>query len=104
MSDDTELRLASSVLLTIDVQNDFTLSGAPAEVAGTRQALPAMQQAVAAYRRAALPIVHVVRLYLPDGSNAELSRRPGPSRPARVSPPRTVPAPTSPMSCCPTRG
>lgn len=34
-----------------------------------------MQRVLKAYRDRALPIVHVVRLYLPDGSNADLCRR-----------------------------
>lgn len=73
--DHTRLRPDRTTLLTIDVQNDFTLAGAPLEVSGTRQAVPAMRQVVAAFRDHDLPIVHVVRLYLPDGSNADLSRR-----------------------------
>ncbi len=64
-----------SALLTIDVQNDFTALGAPAEVEGTRQALPAMRRLVEAFRANKRPIFHVVRLYHPDGSNAELCRR-----------------------------
>lgn len=72
---ETEPRLATSALLTVDVQNDFTLPGAPAEIPGTRQAVPAMRQVVTAFREAGLPIVHVVRLYRTDGSNADLARR-----------------------------
>lgn len=75
MPDYTGLHLATSALLTIDVQNDFTLAGAPAEILGTRQAVPALRQVVTGFRAAGLPIVHVVRLYLPDGSNAERARR-----------------------------
>jgi nicotinamidase-related amidase len=66
---------ARSVLLTIDVQRDFSESGAPAEIAGTMDCVPAMQSVVEAYRRAGLPIIHVVRLYLEDGSNAEFCRK-----------------------------
>jgi nicotinamidase-related amidase len=61
-------------LVTIDTQRD-TLDGGPFEVRGTTAALPVMQQALAAARRAGVPIVHVVRLYLPDGSNVDLPRR-----------------------------
>ncbi|HEV3334255.1 MAG TPA: isochorismatase family cysteine hydrolase [Bryobacteraceae bacterium] len=64
-----------SALLTIDVQEDFTRPGAPAEIRGTWDRLPAMQRLVEAYRKHRLPIVHVVRLYAADGANADLCRR-----------------------------
>ena len=65
----------SSVLLTIDVQDDFTKSGAPAKVPGTWQRVPAMREIVQAYRARKLPIIHVVRLYSADGKNADLCRK-----------------------------
>jgi len=65
----------SSALLTIDVQRDFTEPGAVAEIAGTRDRLPAMQRVLEAYRQRRWPIIYVVRLYLADGSNADLCRR-----------------------------
>ena len=71
----TEPRFRSSALLTIDVQNDFTLAGAPAEIPGTLEVLPRIAALLQAYRASRLPIVHIVRLYAPDGSNAELCRR-----------------------------
>ena len=64
-----------SVLLTIDVQHDFTKQGAVAEIAGTHDRLPVMRRVLDAYRRQHLPIIHVLRLYSPDGSNADLCRR-----------------------------
>ena len=70
-----EPRFRSSALLTIDVQNDFTLAGAPAEIPGTVAVLPGMVGLLQAYRAHGLPIVHIVRLYAQDGSNAELFRR-----------------------------
>ncbi len=75
MPDYTGLHLATSALLTIDVQNDFTLPDAPCLVPGTLAAVPAIRRIVTAFRKADLPIVHVVRLYHPDGSNADLPRR-----------------------------
>ena len=64
-----------SALLTIDVQRDFSLPGAPAEVAGTLDAVPNMRRLVRAFRERGRPVFHIVRLYLPDGSNTDLCRR-----------------------------
>jgi nicotinamidase-related amidase len=66
---------ANAALLTIDVQQDFTLPGAPAEILSTAEAVPGMQPLVWAFRQANRPVVHVVRLYRPDGSNVNLCRR-----------------------------
>jgi nicotinamidase-related amidase len=71
----TKPHLSTSALITIDTQNDFTLPNAPARIPGTQEILPQMQSLVDAYRRCGLPIVHVVRIYLPDGSNVDLCRR-----------------------------
>ncbi|WP_067690360.1 cysteine hydrolase family protein [Nocardia jejuensis] len=70
MDEHTSPEFARSALLTIDLQRDFV-----ADVAGTREVLPAARRLVDAFRAAGRPIVHVVRLYLPDGSNAERCRR-----------------------------
>lgn len=63
-----------SALVTIDTQRDV-LDGHPLEVPGTSAALPNMQALAGAFRGAGRPIVHVVRLYRPDGSNVDLCRR-----------------------------
>lgn len=75
MSEYTTPRPERSALLTIDVQNDFTRAGAPAEIEGTAAALPRMQRLTAAFRTADRPIVHVLRLYKGDGSNVDRCRR-----------------------------
>ena len=62
-------------LLTIDVQRDFTLPGAPIEIPGTVEVLPGIRRLVRGFRELKRPIIHVVRLYLADGSNADLCRR-----------------------------
>lgn len=67
----------SSVLLTIDMQNDFTLPGAPAEIDGTAEAVPQIQRLVEAFRSEAAPIIHVIRLYKQDGANVDQCRREG---------------------------
>lgn len=64
-----------SALITIDTQNDSTLPGAPFEIAGTAEAVPAMRRLAGAFREAGRPIVHVARLYRPDGSNVDLCRK-----------------------------
>lgn len=75
MDTSTQLNPKTVALMTIDTQNDFTLPGAPAEVPGTFAVVPKIAQLIQAFRHAAKPVIHVVRLYLPDGSNAELCRR-----------------------------
>ncbi|PSP47799.1 cysteine hydrolase [Halobacteriales archaeon QH_1_68_42] len=64
-----------AALLTIDVQNDFTLPGGPAEIDGTAAAVPRMRRLVEAFRVREAPVVHVVRLYREDGSNVDRCRR-----------------------------
>jgi len=64
-----------AALITIDTQNDFTLDGAPARIAGTAEVLPAMRVAIDAFRAAGRPIVHIIRLYKADGSNVDACRR-----------------------------
>ena len=64
-----------SALLTIDVQNDFALPGAPSEIAGTMEVMPAIRRLAEAFRVAGRPVVHVVRLYRADGSNVDACRR-----------------------------
>ena len=65
---------ASSASVTIDTQLD-TLDGGPLEIPGTSAVLPAMARLCSGFRDAGRPIVHVVRLYRADGSNAEPCRR-----------------------------
>jgi len=64
-----------SALIIADVQNDFALPGAPAEMPGTMKVIPNIQRLANVYRHYHRPVVHVVRLYLADGSNAELCRK-----------------------------
>jgi nicotinamidase-related amidase len=64
-----------SALLIIDVQRDFILIGAIAEIPGTLTSVPCIKRLVQGYREVRLPIVHVIRLYSKDGSNVDLCRR-----------------------------
>ena len=64
-----------SALLIVDVQRDFTLMGAIAEIPGTLQAVQYIQRLVQVYRERDYPIIHIIRLYHADGSNVDLCRR-----------------------------
>jgi len=75
MNDYTNPDYNRVVLLTIDVQHDCTIPGAPFEIPGTIDILPKIQSLVQDFRSSQKPIIHVVRLYLPDGSNADACRR-----------------------------
>ncbi len=74
MTDDTSPDFSSAALITIDTQCD-TLDGQPFEIPGTSQILPRLQGLLNAARRNNIPIVHIVRIYKPDGSNVDLCRR-----------------------------
>ena len=71
----TKPSVEHSALLTIDTQNDFTLDNAPFLITGTKEIIPNMVQLVDCYRTRGQLIIHIVRLYLADGSNAELCRK-----------------------------
>jgi len=71
----TAPNFTTSALLVIDVQNDFTHDGAPARIEGTLEIIPSIARLLHVYRNLELPIIHIIRLYQSDGSNAELCRR-----------------------------
>lgn len=64
----------AAALITIDTQRDLLDDGA-FPIPGTSDAVPAMRLLADAFREAGRPIVHIVRIYEPDGSNAERCRR-----------------------------
>jgi nicotinamidase-related amidase len=68
-------RAGGFALLTIDMKRDFALPSSPAHIPGTAEVAEHNRTLVKGFRSPGRPIVHMVRLYLPDGSNAELSRR-----------------------------
>jgi nicotinamidase-related amidase len=81
---------SSAALVLIDVQRDFLDlpdDGAAMPVAGTCAAIPAMAKLATAFRERRLPIVHVIRLYQPGGSNVELVRRQSIEQGARIAVP-----------------
>ena len=62
-----------SALLLIDVQHDFVAGSSVVD--GTAERLPRMARLVAAFRAAGRPVIHVVRLYVPGGSDVDTVRR-----------------------------
>lgn len=72
--DYTAPEFRESALITIDTQRDV-LDGGQVEILGTTAALPCMRLLTEAFRRSGQPIIHIVRLYQPDGSNVDLCRR-----------------------------
>jgi nicotinamidase-related amidase len=94
-ADYTRPDFGSMALITIDMQQDF-LEGQPFEIPGTSELLPRMQMLAAAFRRAQLPIVHMVRLYKRDGSNVDLCRRRAVEQGAEIVSPGTAGAELAP--------
>lgn len=74
-TDYLEPKILKSVFLTIDMQNDFCLPGAVAEIPGTFSIIPNIKKILEKFRQHKFPIIHVVRIYKPDGSNVDLCRR-----------------------------
>lgn len=62
-------------LVVIDFQNDCILPNAPFAVKGSMDVLPALSALCQGIRDAGRPVIHIVRGYLADGSNADLCRR-----------------------------
>ncbi len=64
----------SVALITIDTQCD-TLDGQPLEIPGTSAILPNMTRLLHAFRVSGRPVIHIVRIYRPDGSSVDRCRR-----------------------------
>ncbi|MDX3910680.1 MAG: cysteine hydrolase [Sphingobium sp.] len=90
---------AGSVLLTIDMQQDFASEGGNAYVSGTSEITTNCARLVDAFRAAARPIIHVVRLYEVDGSNAELGRRDHIAKNGPIAAPGTSGSQLTPALC-----
>ena len=94
-NDYTSPDFGSIAIITIDMQVDF-LEGQPFEIPGTSEILPQMRKLAEAFRRARLPLIHIVRLYKSDGSNADLCRRSSVEQGARFVCPGTPGAELAP--------
>jgi nicotinamidase-related amidase len=71
----TEPHWDRAVLLTVDVQEDFGRPGSATWSPDKDVVIPAMARLLALFRERGMPVIHVVRLYRPDGSNADPFRR-----------------------------
>jgi nicotinamidase-related amidase len=79
--------MARSALVIIDTQVDF-IDGGSNPIEGTTAVLPNIVRLLEAFRTAALPIVHIVRLY--DGVDVDLVRRSALQSGARMARPGTA--------------
>ncbi|MDH5718268.1 MAG: cysteine hydrolase [Spirochaetia bacterium] len=61
-------------IITIDLQRD-TLKGRKLEIPGTNKILNNLKAILSLARKKNIPIIHIVRIYLEDGSNAEPVRK-----------------------------
>ncbi|MCP4744881.1 MAG: cysteine hydrolase [Desulfobacteraceae bacterium] len=82
-------QISASALITIDTQNDFSLPGSPVQIPGAMAIIPKMKRIVRCYREKGFPIIHIVRIYLADGSNVDLCRRAAVSKGAQIVLPGT---------------
>ena len=74
MSKYTSPDYSSAALITIDMQQD-TLDGQPLAIPGTSAILPTLKRLLQSFRETGRPIIHMMRIYQPDGSNVDLCRR-----------------------------
>lgn len=74
MNEMTRPHFQSSALVTVDFQSDVLPGGTFARP-GNGPVLTELAALARAFRNAGRPIVHVVRIYLGDGSNADICRR-----------------------------
>jgi len=69
-----EIDFSKMAVVTIDMQRD-TLAGRKLEIKGTTEILPNLKKTLESARKRKIPIIHIIRIYLEDGSNAEPIRR-----------------------------
>ena len=64
-----------TALLTIDIQNDFSLPEAVAEITGIYEIIHNMVSVLNTCRKNNIQIIHVIRIYKENGSNADICRK-----------------------------
>ncbi|REJ06238.1 cysteine hydrolase [Microbacterium bovistercoris] len=69
----TSIEWDRAALIVVDVQNDFVDGTTP--VPGTANVLPVLTELLDVFRAARRPIAHVIRLYVPGGSDVDPVRR-----------------------------
>lgn len=62
-------------LLIIDMQNDFVMPGGSLPVPGARDIIPGVVDILTLFRKAHLPVFHVLRLHRASGVDVEITRR-----------------------------
>lgn len=75
MKELTEPDMGACALVIVDMQNDFVRPEGSMVTQGAEAMLPDLVALANRFRERGLPVVHVVRLYEQDGSNADLCRR-----------------------------
>jgi nicotinamidase-related amidase len=64
-----------AALLTVDVQKDFGRPGSATWSPDKDLVIPAIARLLGLFREKGMPVIHVVRLYRPDGTHADSCRR-----------------------------
>ncbi len=72
---DTKLNPERTALLVIDTQNDFGSPKGAHPMPDLGAVMPGVTEIIKMFRKADKPIVHVVRLYKANGTNADMCRR-----------------------------
>ncbi len=76
-------------LVIVDMQNDFVLPGSPFCIAGAYDTIAKIQEALEAFRKAKMPVFHIVREHRADGSDVEVTRVQGFLKEAKYAIPGT---------------
>ncbi len=85
----TEPNYENIGLLTIDMQNDFSSRMGPYEIEGTYEIIPNIVAILNKFRERSKLIVHVVRIYKENGSNADMCRKKKIEEGLRIVPPNS---------------